>query len=299
MRPDGVIVPMVTPMTADGSVDVRAAGRLASEFADAGVHGLLIAGTSGEGHALAGDDLGVLVDAVATSWRAASSGPLLVGISAPSTDLVIERGIAVRDHDIDGVVSTPPYFFRYAEAELIAHYAALGAVGRPVLAYDTPRYTGNPFTVSLLDALAGMPHVVGLKMSAGDLELVTEACAIDGRTRALAVAQGDEDRLVDGLRLGAAAIIPGVANVVPRTCVALYDAARSGDFAVAAGLQVDLRRLGGMHAIRRGVVTTKAVMHLQGRCPPYASAPFLPLDHHEMAAVRRLLVELDDVVAAG
>ncbi len=299
MRPEGVIVPMVTPMHPDGTVDGPRAAELAMWMADAEVAGLMLAGTSGEGHALSIEQLARLVTAVATAWRAASSGPLLVAVSGPSTGMAIARGVAVRELGVDAIVATPPFFFRYTDAELVAHYEALDAIGLPVFAYDTPRYTGNPFTVSLVEALASMPHVVGLKMSAGDLDLVAAACAADRQIGALAVAQGDEDRLVSGLALGAAAIIPGVANILPRLCVALYQAVRRGDLEEAERHQSDLRRLGLMHSIRRGVVTTKAALHVLGRCPPYVSAPFLPLDDMESAALRRLLSDLDDVIRSG
>ena len=54
--------------------------------------------------------------------------------------------------------------------------------------------------------------------------------------------------------------------------------------------------LSGIHAIRRGVATTKAAMSLLGLAPPTPSMPFQPLDPSEVARVRAILVETADII---
>jgi hypothetical protein len=55
--------------------------------------------------------------------------------------------------------------------EIVAHYTALADVGLPVVAYNAPRYS-NPITPGIADALADLDHVVGIKDSSGDLQLI-------------------------------------------------------------------------------------------------------------------------------
>ena len=300
MRLDGVVVPMVTPMQLDGSIDLEACEPLLRWFAASGIGTVMLAGTSGEGHALDFVDLGRLTASVGPAWRdlTGGAGRLLVTISAPSTRAAVERARAVEASLPDALVVSAPYYFRYTDEELRAHYDALGMIGIPILAYDTPRYTGNPFSADLVDALALMPHVIGIKMSAGDMALVEHAHRREAVGSAFVVAQGDEDRLVDALRLGVNTIIPGVANVLPGLCVRLFREAMAGEWDSAERAQDGLRRMAAIHRIRRGVVATKTAMHLLGRCPPYASAPFLPYDDHELAALRSLLEDLSDLTDA-
>ncbi|WP_205856443.1 dihydrodipicolinate synthase family protein, partial [Phytoactinopolyspora endophytica] len=108
--------------------------------------------------------------------------------------------------------------------EIVAHYAACAGLGVPVVAYNAPRYS-NPITPSVFDALLDMEHVVGVKDSSGDLELLRDMVTA-ARTRRpdFGVGQGAEGALVAGLRAGADGIVPGVANIAPDVAVALYRA---------------------------------------------------------------------------
>lgn len=290
-------VPLVTPMASGDTLDLSAIPRLLDFVAEAGVDAIMLGGTSGEGHALGTTALAELTDVVVGRWREASGGRarVFLTITAPSTALALERARTAAD-GVDAVVLGPPYYFRYTEAELVAHYAAFADLGLPVVAYDTPRYSGNPLSLEVRQAIADMPHVVGMKDSAGDATLFRDTCAIAASNDArFEVAQGDERALVAGLRAGAAGIVPGPANLAPGACVRLYRAVRDGALDEAERLQARIDVLSGIHTIRRGVATTKAAMSLLGLAPSTPSMPFQPLDASEVARVRAILVETADI----
>ncbi len=302
----GVTAPIVTPMDADGHVLPATLAGLLGRFASSGVHAVLLAGSTGEGHALDVASLTSLVASVAPAWRARTSGRgrVLVNVSAPSTSEALRRAEAVAAVRPDAVVLSPPYYFIHTEAELIAHYAATSELGISVVAYNVPRYTGNPLTARVLQALSKMPWVVGVKDSSGDRDILACECTLStARNRPFGVSQGDEGNLTAGLRMGANGIAPGLANLASARCVRLYDAAMAGDWIAADQAQQDLQRLAAIHGIRRGVVALKAALSLVGVCPPHASAPFLPCNDVELAALRTVLAGvatvLDEEVVAG
>lgn len=293
---EGVTVPLVTPMATGDRLDIGAIPRLLERLAEAELDAVMLGGTSGEGHALSIEALVEFTQAVVGPWRRLSGGRgrVFVTVTAPSTALALERARTVAD-GIDAVVLGPPYYFRYTEPELAAHYAAFADLGIPVIAYDTPRYSGNPLTLEVRRTIAAMPHVVGMKDSAGDPELLAESCRMGGDVNGFEVAQGDERALVAGLAAGAAGIVPGPANLAPGACVRLYRAMRDGDRDEADRLQARLDVLSGIHAVRRGVATTKAAMSLLGLAPATPSMPFQPLDGSELERVRGILVETADI----
>src|SRR5690606_17225961 len=147
---EGVTVPLVTPMATGDRLDLGAIPRLLERLAEAELDAVMLGGTSGEGHALSIEALVEFTQAVVGPWRRLSGGRgrVFVTVTAPSTALALERARAVAD-GIDAVVLGPPYYFRYTEPELAAHYAAFADLGIPVIAYDTPRYSGNPLTLEV------------------------------------------------------------------------------------------------------------------------------------------------------
>lgn len=295
----GVTAPIVTPMDELGRVIPDGCSSLVARLASAGVDALMLAGSTGEGHALDARSLAALTSSVTAAWRAetAGRGRVFVNVSAPSTTEALHRAEAVAAYGPDAVVLSPPYYFIHTQAELIAHYQASGGIGIPVVAYNVPRYTSNPLTREVLVEVVEMPWMVGIKDSSGDRDLLAETCALAAATSGrFSVSQGDEGALDAGLRLGAQGIVPGVANLAARRCIDLFRAAQAGDWDAAARAQQDLRWVARIHDVRRGVVSMKAALSLQGIVPPHVSAPFLPLGDEETARVRTVLDEARPVL---
>ena len=99
MRIHGICPPVTTPFTAEGDIDeatFREDIRYMVE--DAGVHGLAVGGSTGEGHVLSTDELRTLVGAAVEV--AAGRVPVIAGVIVDSTWLAIERGRIMADLDV-------------------------------------------------------------------------------------------------------------------------------------------------------------------------------------------------------
>ena len=92
---------------------------------------------------------------------------------------------------------------------------------------------------------------------------------------------------------GASGIVPGLANVAPRLCCDLYDAARCGHLARAWALQERLMLLWNLYTHGQWLPCLKTAVGALGLCGPTASAPFEAVSEGQCAAVRH------DLKAAG
>lgn len=278
----GVTVPLVTPMSAPG-VPVEADALLRT-LAEAGVRGLMLFGTNGEGPLLPVSALGHFASWAANRWRELTGGPVLCTVTAAGTAEVLERAAAVAPARPDALVLSPPIYFRHRPDEILAHYQALSDT--PVVVYNAPRYA-NPLTPDLIEELVAMPHIVGVKDSSGDLELFGHTVSTAKR-RGVGVSQGAETQALAGLRLGADGIVPGLANIAPRVAADLVAAHEAGHDAEAEAAQQVLDRLFTLHTVRPGVPAVKAILHERGLCPPHVAPPLQPCTDAE----RRDLVSL-------
>ncbi|GIH15111.1 dihydrodipicolinate synthase family protein [Rugosimonospora africana] len=302
----GVTIPLITALDERGRPDADAAGPLLAHLAAGGVTTLMLAGTNGEGPVLPADAIREYASEIRARWREliGASARVMVTATGAGTDETLRRLECLADVPIDAVVVSAPFYFRHTEAELAAHFHAAAAHGRPVVAYNSPGYTGNPFTPALLRRLLETPGIIGLKDSSGDPALFGEFCAAAAARPDFRVAQGAERRLAEGLRSGAAGLVPGVGMLAPALCVELFRLGRAGDHDAAATRQRDVDRLADIFAVRpgaSGVVVVKTALHLLGLCPPHASAPFQPCTDGELAALRAALAGMRDLLphAAG
>ena len=297
----GVIIPLVTALDRHGRPDPPAVRPLLAHLAAGGVTTLMLAGTNGEGPLLPADAVRAYAGEVSAMWRelVGASARIMVTAAGIGTRETLRRMERLAGLDLDAVVVLAPSYFRHTERELHAHFRDAARHGRPVVIYNSPGYTGNPIPVSLVRRLLDEPAIVGLKDSSGNTALFAEFCALARERPAFQVAQGTERQLAEGLRLGAAGLVPGVGMLAPALCVELFRAGREADHAAAAALQGDVDRLAALFAIRpgsSGIVVIKTALHELGLCPPHAAAPFLPFTESELAALRTALAPLHDLV---
>lgn len=296
----GVVVPVITAMDTHRTPDPGRMSLLLDALAAASITKIMLFGSNGEGPVLSQDQIGVFAASVARQWRErVPGGAVFINVSGVSTADSLRRARAVAVSEPDAVVVSPPMYFRHTAMDLRVHYEAFGVLETPVIAYNVPAYTGNDLTPRLVEDLARLDHVIGLKDSSKIEGRIPAAANLTPVQGSFGVSQGDENQLLRGLSEGAAGITPGVANLAPRVAVALYDAWRTGDTNTAQAAQERIRALITIHRIRPGIATTKAALELRGICPRAVSRPFADYRADDEERLREFLAHWDDDLISG
>jgi 4-hydroxy-tetrahydrodipicolinate synthase len=265
-----------------------------------GVDTVMLLGSNGEGAMFAITSSARFAAAAAAEWRRirGARARLFVTVFAASTAEAVARTRSLLPARPDAVVLAPPHYFVHTERELVRHFRTVAGIGVPVIVYNIPRYTGNPITAGLLEALAGIEGIVGIKDSGGDEAFFDAAVALQARRPAFGVSQGNENQMGAAILKGARGITPGLANLAPGLCRKLFDAARRGDAAATEALQASLSDLMAIHNVRRGVAAMKAAMSLTGLAPPLPAAPIEMFSPQELHALRAVLEPRQALLAA-
>jgi len=290
----GIIVPAATPMTPSGDVDLRSIPRLADHLVGAGVDGIFVFGTSGEGPGLTRVQRIEAVDA----FVAAVDGrvPLLAGIAGNSVAQSLEAMGDVVAAGVEGLVIMTPLFLDGMGDTLVeAHLARLAeASPLPALLYNIPQHTHNPITPAMLDRLGRIEQVRGLKESSAD-PAVFAGLLTAAHANGLTIFQGAEKQIVAALEAGADGAVPGIGNVVPRTACDLYAAFRRGDRAEADRLQAEIDEACGIFDEGYWLLAMKHALFVRGVLDHDAAFGLPGLDADQQAAVRRIVESLAEV----
>jgi 4-hydroxy-tetrahydrodipicolinate synthase len=257
----GVIVPMVTPLTADERLDRPALKRLVEYVIQGGVDGIFILGSIGEGPMLR--PAVRLELAEATVEAAAGRVPVIAGALEPSTSRVIEEVRALAGRGLRGyVVTTPFYYGGYNAEDLSAHFRRVAeAADLPILLYNIPQNTKVAFGAELALKLAKVANVAGLKDSSGDW-IEVQAILAAHRPPGFVVLQGNQTYAGISMLTGADGLVPGHANVYPQLLAELVASGRRGDVAATMACQARLdalMRLRGRAAIHTFKIVLKAM----------------------------------------
>ncbi len=206
----GVGVALVTLFDDTGAVDNAATAAHAARLVEAGVRGVLVAGTTGEADALTDTERVALIRAVRD---AVPDVPLLAGAGGVWSRQAAERAEAAVAAGADAVLVPPPH----RPTDLVAFYRAVAAAAAPapVLGYHYPGIAGGALPV---EALPDLP-LAGIKDSTGQAELLLRE--VTGWSGATYV--GSSALVTMAAAVGAAGAILAVANGVPELCVAAFD----------------------------------------------------------------------------
>ncbi|GIX47813.1 MAG: dihydrodipicolinate synthase family protein [Candidatus Tectimicrobiota bacterium] len=292
----GVIPPLVTPFDAEDRVDETALRQELRYMLAAGVHGVAVCGSTGEGHTLSAEEVR-RITAIAVE-EVQGRLPVITGIIADSTAQAIRYAEAVRDLGVAALQVTPVhYLFRPTEAEMYAYYAALArAAGLPILVYNVVpwAYVAPELLVKMVREI---DEVIGVKQSAGDMHaLATLLTAMAGHGKVFAAV---DDLLYPCFVLGADGAIAAIVTAAPQLCVALWQAVQQGDHRRARQLHEQLLILWQALAGPCLPATVKLALQLQGRAAGRPRRPFAMPEASVEARLRAALHHTGLLAAAA
>jgi len=244
----GIITPLLTLYREDGRIDEPALRRLVRTQVEAGIGGLFAMGSSGEFCLLSDAErlraTGIIVE------EAAGRLPCVMGAIAESVPRVLDLARHATTAGAGAIVVTAPYYFGWGPGEIerfllrIAEESAL-----PVILYDIPGRTHNPISRDTVLRLSEHPNIIGLKDTTTNGGRFLEMLLLLEGREDFALLQGSEPLALPSLLFGASGAVFSLANIAPRTSVALYEACRRGDIAEAKRLQRLYNRLFGIFSL--------------------------------------------------
>lgn len=187
-----ILTAMVTPFDARGAVDEEPAVRLMNHLADHCCDGLVICGTTGEASTLSEEEhLGMIELAVGEMNGRCT---IVAGVGSNDTRHAVRLTERATELGADALLSVNPYYNKPSRRGLLRHYEEIDrATDLPILLYNIPQRTGFDMSNDLLEELAQLDHIVGVKQANP-----ANLAKIDG----LQIYAGNDDLLADVLDLG-------------------------------------------------------------------------------------------------
>lgn len=293
----GIIPPLVTPFAGDDGIDEQAHRAEVRHMIDsAGVHGLAVCGSTGEGHTLSTDEIRRI-----TAWtieEVRGRIPVITGIIADSTRVAVERARAVADLGVAALQVTPVhYVFRPDDDSMLRFFSTVTEKsGLPIIIYNVvpSSYLLPSLLIRILKQVEG---VIGVKQSASDMKALADLLFLIGE-------EGIEDRVrilsaVDALlypsfQLGSHGAVAAILTAVPEWCVELWQAVHAGDAPRALRLHNNLLALWNAIDAPNLPSNVRTAMALRGRHGGQPRAPMPPSSPDQCHRIRKALERAEE-----
>ena len=227
MKFEGIYTPLVAPFFDDFTLNHDAMQQTVDLLVNAGVHGIIVAGTTGEYYAMTMKErvymMGVAKEMIA------GRVPMIIGTGAIRTEDSVEYARQAKLHGADAIlIATPPYAYPTGR-EIALHALAIDReANSPAMLYNYPGRMSVNMDEECLDRLGRSPNFCAIKESSGDPNRL-HMLARDYPHIALSC--GMDDQALEFFAWGARSWVCAGSNFAPEAHIALYQAcAVEGDF---------------------------------------------------------------------
>jgi len=279
----GVHTALVTPFTASGEVDFERYEALAHRQLEAGIHGLVPCGTTGETPTLTPEEWEQCITIAVHAAR--GKVPVTAGVGTNNTRTTVALLERAKALGADAGLLVFPYYNKPNPQGLKAHVTHASDVGLPLVLYHVPGRTGQCLPAALLAELSQMPGVVAVKEATGDIhyggDLLTQTST--------SILSGDDFTFLPLLSIGGSGVISVVSNVAPALTIEVYSKHCSGDVTGAHSALHNLWALIRFLFSDTNPVPCKAAMSAMGLCDAAVRLPLGPYDGPPPLALLREL----------
>ncbi|TNF82280.1 dihydrodipicolinate synthase family protein [Pseudomonas sp. ICMP22404] len=287
----GIIGYTITPFSADGQgLDLDALGQSIDRLIDSGVHAIAPLGSTGEGAYLSDAEWDQVSEF--SIARVAGRVPTVVSVSDLTTAKAVRRARFAQAKGADAVMVLPAAYWKLSEAEILAHYQAIGAsIDLPIMLYNNPATSGIDMSVELiLRIFNAVANVTMVKESTGDIQRMHKLQLLgEGQ---VPFYNGCNPLALEAFAAGAKGWCTAAPNLIPQLNLDLYDAVLANDLSRARALFY--RQLPLLDFILKGGLpaTIKAGLCSLGLEVGDPRLPVFPLDEARISQLQTMLNQL-------
>ncbi len=285
----GVVVPMVTPVTKDGSIDTAAVERIVSNFAKYGVSPLIM-GTTGEGNSVSVKNG---VEMISAAKRAANEDMVIyAGLAGNCISEQKEAAAKFIEAGADVIAATLPCYYALTPEQMYGYYKDMAdTLTVPLMLYNITITTHMSIPMDIIERLSHHPNIVGLKDSENNIPRLEEALRLFACREDFAYFCGCAANSAVALKNGADGIVPSVGNYLPKIYQDLYEAGVRGDMEKAEELQQKTIEIGKINTsgltLGESLAGLKVIMNEAGLCETNMLPPLTVLDAGTEERIRR------------
>ncbi|MFM1962805.1 MAG: hypothetical protein RLZZ172_1650 [Bacteroidota bacterium] len=288
----GVFPALLTPFTADDQVDIAMFEKNLDAQVEAGISGIIIAGSLGEASTLTLSEKESLVKF--SVLKLAGKIPVIMNIAEGATREAVLQAKLAKEWGADGLMLLPPMRYKADDRETVEFFKEVARnTDLPIMIYNNPVDYKIDVTLDMFQELTEFPHINAIKESTRDVTNITRLKNRFGNR--FAILCGVDPLTVEELALGADGLVAGLVDAFPKETVVMYNLVKAGKMDEAIAIYRWFMPLLELDIHPKLVQYIKLAAVQTGIGTEYVRAPRLPLVGEER---ERVLKVINDGIAS-
>ncbi len=284
----GTYTAIITPFDEKGMIDFNALEILLKRQKNAGISGIIVAGTTGEGATLSNEETKELFSFV----KQKSDGmELVAGTGTNSTVSTIKNTEIALNAGIEKVLVVTPYYNKPSCKGLFEHYNEVASIGAKIVLYNVPGRTALNVAPKCLKRLSEIKNIVAVKEASGDISrLIEYQNEVSDRFDFLT---GDDFTVVPFISMGGKGVISVFTNIFPEFGVKMVDLALNGNFKEASKMQIELLNLNRAMFMETNPLPVKTAVSMMGLCKEIFRKPLATMEDETRKNLEQILINYE------
>jgi len=283
---EGIYPAVTTKFNQDESLDFATFERNINAQIEAGIDGVVVAGSLGENSTLTHDEKQQLL----RSALSASGGrvPVILCIAEQTTSDAIQFVKDAEKNGADGFMLLPPMRYPSDDRETV-HYLkrVANATSLPIMLYNNPLAYTIMIKLDMLAELAELDNIVAIKESSGDVRYLSDIINRFGDR--FTILTGVDDLAMEAIVMGAKGWVAGLVCAFPAETVAIYRLIQAGRIEEARAIYRWFLPLLHLDVSTKLVQNIKLAEVYTGLGTEYVREPRLPLTGKERGRVEKII----------
>jgi 4-hydroxy-tetrahydrodipicolinate synthase len=285
---EGVLPALITPFNEDESIDFKSLSGLIEFLLEAGIHGIVTCGTTGESACLTREERIEFNTHVVTQIK--KRIPVIAGVGSNSTAATIQLAQDAEKTGADGLLVITPYYNKPTPEGLYRHFINVAEKSSlPIVLYNVPSRTGINMDAETIEKLSDHPGFVALKEASGSLDQVTAFINICGDR--MNILSGDDILTLPILAIGGKGVISVTANILPGKLVQQFQSFKTNDLKTAQAINEEMFPIHKAMFIETNPIPVKTALSMMGMIKPVFRLPLVPMKEKNLVSLRQVLTK--------
>lgn len=289
---NGTYTALITPFSADGSVNYDQLENNINFQIENGIDGLLALGTTAETPTLTNEEQTKIIDCCKSTIN--GRVPLMVGTGSNSTAKAIKNTLEAEEMGADIALVVTPYYNKPTQEGIFQHFKAIvDKTNIPILVYNIQGRTGKNIETDTLKRIADLNNVIGVKEASGNIKQIQSVLTqITSNKGDFHVMSGDDSLTLPIIALGAHGVVSVISNLYPKEMSTMVRAANNGDFEKARSIHNKLLPMMNGAFIETNPSPIKGAMRFVGMDTGVVRLPLVKLSDENEGLINTIVNEI-------